>query len=75
MTPSEKSTPREHPKDLLPVYLEGELTEKYRAAVENHLEQCLECSEELDALKQMIDVFRNEKSVFCPEPWELYRIH
>ena len=41
-------------------------------AVENHLEQCLECSKELDALKQMIDVFRNDKSVFCPEPWELY---
>jgi anti-sigma factor RsiW len=72
MTSSEKGAFSEHPRDLLPIYVEGELAEKDRAAVENHLEQCLECSKELDALKQMVDVFRNDKSVFCPDPWELY---
>ncbi len=72
MTPSEKSTPREHFKDLLPVYLEGELAATDREAVESHLEKCLECFEELSALKQVVNVLKTDKSVFCPEPWELY---
>ena len=72
MTPSEKTTSNEHPKDLLPIYIEGELAERDRVAVENHLDQCLECSEELEALKQVVDVLKTDKSVFCPEAWELY---
>ncbi len=72
MTPSFKTTFSQHPKDLLPIYIDGELAEKDRVAVENHLDQCLECSEELEALKQVVDVLKTDKSVFCPEAWELY---
>ncbi len=42
-------------------YLDGDLKEKYSCQVEDHLESCLSCREEYQALKQISELFRKER--------------
>ncbi len=69
-----KKVPRDinsHPKDLLLLYVEGLLSAEESASVMNHLNECIECSQEVEVISQTISLLKNNKSVFCPEPWEL----
>ncbi len=72
MIPSDQKKTDEHPADLLPMYVDDGLSTDERRLVENHIRECAPCSEELESLKLVINVLKKEKTVFCPEPWELY---
>ncbi|MCH7760823.1 zf-HC2 domain-containing protein [candidate division TA06 bacterium] len=56
-------------KNFLSAYLDGELDEKRRRLVEEHLKGCQECSEELNTLKALDQLARSSK---VPEPGEEY---
>ena len=56
-------------KKILSAYLDGELDEKRRRLVEEHLRGCQECSEELNTLKALDQLARSSK---VPEPGEEY---
>jgi hypothetical protein len=72
MIPSDQNKTDEHPIDLLPIYLDEGLSADERRLVETHIKKCAECSEEIESLRLVINVLKKEKTVFCPEPWELY---
>jgi Putative zinc-finger len=72
MIPSDQKKTDKHPADLLPMYVDEGLSTDERRLVENHIRECAPCSEELESLKLVINVLKKEKTVFCPEPWELY---
>lgn len=64
--------PNMHPNDLLPSYLEGSLSADEQDVVRRHIQQCQECSTELDSLAPVLKILSTEKEVFCPEPLALY---
>jgi hypothetical protein len=72
MIPSDHTKTDEHPTDLLPMYVDDGLSTVERRLVENHIRECAPCSEEVESLRLVINILRKEKTVFCPEPWELY---
>ncbi len=72
MIPSDKNKTDEHLTDLLPMYVDDGLSTDERRLVENHIRECAPCSEEVESLRLVINILRKEKTVFCPEPWELY---
>ena len=61
-----------HPRGLLLQYLEDLLPREERDALKQHVHGCSECSSELGELESMITRLRNNKTVFCPESWELH---
>jgi hypothetical protein len=69
---SDQNKNDEHLTDLLPMYVDDGLSTVERRLVENHIRECAPCSEEVESLRLVINILRNEKTVFCPEPWELY---
>lgn len=40
--------------------------------IEDHINQCPDCSWKAVALDKMIDSLKDHKDAFCPEQWELY---
>lgn len=72
MIPSDQKKTDEHLTDLLPMYVDDRLSTDERRLVENHIKECAPCSEEVESLRLVINILRKEKTVFCPEPWELY---
>ena len=50
-------------------YLDGDLSPDETARVEEHLEQCVSCREDLDRLKRLISTLRN---IEAPDPGEGY---
>ena len=60
-----------HPDELLAGYLEGALSEEHRSQVEAHLTGCERCRLELGSISELIQALKNEKELFCPEPWQL----
>ena len=60
-----------HPDELLPGYLEGALSEEHKSQVEGHLTDCERCKLELNKISNLIHSLKNEKDLFCPEPWQL----
>lgn len=57
-------------KGLLSDYLEGELSEKNKEVLEEHLEGCADCRRELDALKETLNVLSGFRKVEAPEDFE-----
>ena len=57
-------------KGLLSDYLEGEISEENRADLEKHLEGCTDCRQELDALKETLNVLSGFRKVEAPEDFE-----
>lgn len=54
--------------DVHSLYLDGELPEKYRKDYEEHLKTCKKCSEKLDALKRIKNIFEEDnKSISVDE--------
>lgn len=52
-----------HVTDLLPEYLEGELNGSQTRTVEEHLQHCKECKEELRDFKILSEAFNREKEI------------
>jgi len=63
---------KNHPGDLLLPYLEDRLSSEDRAMVQEHLNSCKECSDELQTLEQLVASLKASKEVFCPEPHALF---
>jgi Putative zinc-finger len=61
-------------KDLLSEYLDGELDQRERKLVEEHLENCPGCAEELDGLKDCLKNLGSLKNVE-PPPDFLSQVH
>lgn len=59
-------------EDLLVRYLMGSLSREERAAVENHLRSCPECSREREEAEKMIRPMDDYEDAFCPDPEEIY---
>ncbi len=51
---------QDHIKDLLPGYLDGELSSSQAGMVKEHLEVCSECKQELLELKIVLEAFEEE---------------
>lgn len=47
-------------ENLIPMYLEGELTEEQAKALQQHLEGCPNCREQIQALEYMQSMLRQE---------------
>jgi hypothetical protein len=60
-----------HPEIGLLAYAEGDMTTSEKLDVEKHLRTCTKCAGELDLIKQIVEALKTEKTIFCPEPWEL----
>ncbi len=60
-----------HPETGLLAYAEDDMTTSEKLDMEKHLRTCTKCAGELELIKQVVEALRTEKSVFCPEPWEL----
>ncbi|HTY21736.1 MAG TPA: zf-HC2 domain-containing protein [Desulfomonilaceae bacterium] len=72
MTKSRPPNDARHPDDLLLPFVEDLLDPDEKAAVEEHIFQCAECSARVKELRQTIETLRINRDAFCPEPWELY---
>ncbi len=57
----------EQVRERLSDYIEGELSEQERAAVEKHLETCQACRAEADALAQTLSLLSSLSPVQAPE--------
>jgi len=65
-------------KNLITLYLYGELDEKDRAILEGHVRECLACAAELAYTKKVFKLLDEHKPAAAPEPdWESawQRIH
>jgi len=72
MKATDPANTSKHPREALLPYLEDMLSQEDRSIVEAHLQDCPQCSNELQEIKEATDFLRTHKEVFCPEPWELY---
>ena len=54
---------QDHIKDLLPGYLDGELDAAQGELVEEHLQVCTNCEQELLDLKILLEAFKEEKEI------------
>ncbi|MFT7616980.1 MAG: hypothetical protein ACI97A_000610 [Planctomycetota bacterium] len=52
--------------DKLSLYLDGQLTDEERLRVEEALERCPECVEELNVLRELLDELGNEEEISVP---------
>lgn len=56
-----------HRGELIPAYLDGELTGKEKQRLEEHLAVCAHCGDELNALKE-VGLLLSEAPLFSPQP-------
>ena len=73
MTDSAFTCPDGHNVEELLSYVEGDLDEDSRIALERHLESCIQCAEEVASLRRMDRLLREHPEVLHPKPEELYR--
>jgi hypothetical protein len=57
---SHPANPGEHVTHWLGAYLDGEVTEKLRVEIEEHLQGCLACQAELERLDQLLSLLHAE---------------
>ncbi len=57
-------------KELLSDYIDGDLGEKERQDVEEHLERCKECCEEFEQLKKTVNVLSGFQELKAPKDFE-----
>lgn len=61
--------------DLILDYIEGRLDPTRAGDLESHIEQCDSCQKQAQELRRIIGTLREEKSVYCPDVWEIYEFH
>ncbi len=62
----------DHPTDLLLSFMDDTLAVDEKKKVANHLQACDSCRTEMSVLRNITKVLKDNKALFCPEPWELF---
>lgn len=71
---SPTNKPPEHPDALLLPYVEKTLGPDDLTVLAAHLAECERCSSEVEALRRITTMLRDNKQVLCPEASEIYEV-
>lgn len=65
-------TSAQHPDALLLLYAEGLLPADEERSVEEHVNQCAQCSSDVEWLRRITAALKDNKRAFCPEARDLW---
>jgi anti-sigma factor RsiW len=73
MSTTNTTQPSEHPSDLLLSYLDDQIVTEDKLVIQEHIQSCPQCAQELQRLDHLTHLLKVNKEAFCPEPWELFQ--